>query len=164
MSPLPDYPHEDLLKTVERLLERYAQEHPEVINHVQAPARVFVPGDAVWEDPATGSAALGLGVWLVSAGVLPADGTSSYQVHQGVGQRAAVAEVNRAGDQDAVRLPQPGLQLVGPPGRLGGREEQGLELTNSVGSHGCLLRRGRVGGPGAVILGGGERGGAGRSA
>jgi trans-2,3-dihydro-3-hydroxyanthranilate isomerase len=47
-------------------------------------ARVFVPGDPVSEDPATGSAALGLGVWLVSAGWLPADGTSSYRVHQGV--------------------------------------------------------------------------------
>jgi trans-2,3-dihydro-3-hydroxyanthranilate isomerase len=49
-----------------------------------AHARVFVPGDAVWEDPATGSAALGLGVWLVAAGWLPADGTSSFRVHQGV--------------------------------------------------------------------------------
>jgi trans-2,3-dihydro-3-hydroxyanthranilate isomerase len=49
-----------------------------------AHARVFIPGDAVWEDPATGSAALGLGVWLVGAGALPPDGTSSYRVHQGV--------------------------------------------------------------------------------
>jgi trans-2,3-dihydro-3-hydroxyanthranilate isomerase len=48
-----------------------------------AHARVFVPGDAVWEDPATGSAALGLGVWLVAAGWLPPSGTSSYRVHQG---------------------------------------------------------------------------------
>jgi trans-2,3-dihydro-3-hydroxyanthranilate isomerase len=50
----------------------------------EAHARVFVPGAAVPEDPATGSAALGLGVWLVGAGVLPADGTSSYRVHQGI--------------------------------------------------------------------------------
>jgi trans-2,3-dihydro-3-hydroxyanthranilate isomerase len=49
----------------------------------RAHARVFVPGDAVWEDPATGSAALGLGVWLVAAGWLPSQGTSSYRVHQG---------------------------------------------------------------------------------
>ena len=49
-----------------------------------AHARVFCPGVAVPEDPATGSAALGLGVWLVAAGWLPADGTSSYTVHQGV--------------------------------------------------------------------------------
>ncbi|WIM96019.1 PhzF family phenazine biosynthesis protein [Actinoplanes oblitus] len=50
----------------------------------EAHARVFVPGDAVWEDPATGSAALGLGVWLVGAGWLPGDGVSSYRVHQGL--------------------------------------------------------------------------------
>ena len=50
----------------------------------EAHARVFVPGSAVAEDPATGSAALGLGVWLVGAGVLPGDGTSSYRVHQGI--------------------------------------------------------------------------------
>jgi trans-2,3-dihydro-3-hydroxyanthranilate isomerase len=46
-------------------------------------ARVFA-GDLHWdEDPATGSAALGAGVWLVGTGLLPADGTSSYVVRQG---------------------------------------------------------------------------------
>jgi trans-2,3-dihydro-3-hydroxyanthranilate isomerase len=50
----------------------------------EAHARVLVPGAAVPEDPATGSAALGLGVWLVGAGLLPADGTSSYRIHQGI--------------------------------------------------------------------------------
>ncbi|GID25166.1 PhzF family phenazine biosynthesis protein [Paractinoplanes brasiliensis] len=50
----------------------------------QAHARVFCPGAAVPEDPATGSAALGLGVWLVDAGWLPADGTAAYRVHQGI--------------------------------------------------------------------------------
>jgi trans-2,3-dihydro-3-hydroxyanthranilate isomerase len=50
----------------------------------EAHARVFCPGAAVPEDPATGSAALGLGVWLIGAGLLPADGTSSYRIHQGV--------------------------------------------------------------------------------
>ncbi|MEU7903034.1 PhzF family phenazine biosynthesis protein [Actinoplanes sp. NPDC049118] len=49
-----------------------------------AQARVFCPGVSVPEDPATGSAALGLGVWLVANGLLPGDGTSSYTVHQGV--------------------------------------------------------------------------------
>jgi trans-2,3-dihydro-3-hydroxyanthranilate isomerase len=45
--------------------------------------RVFA-GDLRWaEDPATGSAALGLGVWLVTGGLLPGDGTSSYTVRQG---------------------------------------------------------------------------------
>jgi len=46
-------------------------------------ARVFVPEQGVPEDPATGSAALGFGVWLVASGLLPADGESSYVVHQG---------------------------------------------------------------------------------
>ena len=49
-----------------------------------AHARVFCPGMSVAEDPATGSAALGLGVWLVANGLLPADGTSAYTVHQGL--------------------------------------------------------------------------------
>jgi trans-2,3-dihydro-3-hydroxyanthranilate isomerase len=46
-------------------------------------ARVFA-NDLEWgEDPATGSAALGTGVWLVAAGLLAPDGTSSYVVRQG---------------------------------------------------------------------------------
>ena len=47
-------------------------------------ARVFCPGVSVPEDPATGSAALGLGVWLTGAGRLTADGLSAYTVHQGL--------------------------------------------------------------------------------
>ncbi|WP_250003313.1 PhzF family phenazine biosynthesis protein [Actinoplanes sp. M2I2] len=49
----------------------------------EAHSRVFVPGTAVPEDPATGSAALGLGLWLVATGLLPGEGTSAYRVHQG---------------------------------------------------------------------------------
>ena len=46
-------------------------------------ARVFA-GDLHWdEDPATGSAALGTGVWLVATGLLSDRGTSSYVVRQG---------------------------------------------------------------------------------
>jgi trans-2,3-dihydro-3-hydroxyanthranilate isomerase len=46
-------------------------------------ARTFA-GDLRWgEDPGTGSAALGAGVWLVETGLLPGDGTSSYTVRQG---------------------------------------------------------------------------------
>jgi trans-2,3-dihydro-3-hydroxyanthranilate isomerase len=48
-----------------------------------AHARVFVPGLGVAEDPATGSAALGLGVWLVASGLLPGDGAAEYTVLQG---------------------------------------------------------------------------------
>ena len=46
--------------------------------------RVFVFDPDAWEDPATGSAALGLGVWLVSSGLLPADGSAAYTVRQGI--------------------------------------------------------------------------------
>lgn len=49
-----------------------------------ARVRVFAPGVGVPEDPATGSAALGLGVWLVAAGLLPGEGTSGYTIRQGV--------------------------------------------------------------------------------
>lgn len=48
-----------------------------------AHARMFGNGLGVPEDPATGSAALGLGVWLVAGGLLPPDGRSPYTVHQG---------------------------------------------------------------------------------
>lgn len=47
-----------------------------------ASCRVFAGGVGVPEDPATGSAALGLGVFLVAAGLLPEGG--DYTVHQGV--------------------------------------------------------------------------------
>ncbi|MGK5110968.1 MULTISPECIES: PhzF family phenazine biosynthesis protein [unclassified Geodermatophilus] len=46
-------------------------------------ARVFAADIAWGEDPATGSAALGAGVWLVAAGLVAGDGTSSYVVRQG---------------------------------------------------------------------------------
>jgi trans-2,3-dihydro-3-hydroxyanthranilate isomerase len=45
-------------------------------------ARVFVPGLAVPEDPATGSAAAGLGIALVASGLLPDSGR--YDITQGV--------------------------------------------------------------------------------
>jgi trans-2,3-dihydro-3-hydroxyanthranilate isomerase len=47
-------------------------------------ARVFAGHSGVAEDPATGSAALGFGVYLVASGLLPGDGESSYVVHQGI--------------------------------------------------------------------------------
>lgn len=48
----------------------------------RASARVFAGGVGVPEDPATGSAALGLGVYLVATGLLPDGGP--YTVRQGV--------------------------------------------------------------------------------
>jgi trans-2,3-dihydro-3-hydroxyanthranilate isomerase len=47
-------------------------------------ARVFAPDLGVPEDPATGSAALAHGVFLVAAGLLPPDGESAYTIHQGL--------------------------------------------------------------------------------
>jgi trans-2,3-dihydro-3-hydroxyanthranilate isomerase len=57
--------------------------HWDPVSHT-AHTRVFVPGLGVPEDPATGSAALGFGVWLVTSGLLPADGESTYTVRQGI--------------------------------------------------------------------------------
>ena len=48
----------------------------------RASARVFAGGVGVAEDPATGSAALGLGVYLVATGLLPDGG--DFVVQQGV--------------------------------------------------------------------------------
>jgi trans-2,3-dihydro-3-hydroxyanthranilate isomerase len=58
-----------------------------------AHARMFAPAIGVPEDPATGAAALGLGVWLVASGLLPGDGTSAYRVLQG-------AEIHRPSTLD----------------------------------------------------------------
>ncbi len=44
VSPIPDFPHDDLCQLIEHRLARYAEEHPEALRHVKAPARVFVPG------------------------------------------------------------------------------------------------------------------------
>ncbi len=48
-----------------------------------AHVRMFSTGLGVDEDPATGSAALGFGVWLVASGLLAATGESRYTVRQG---------------------------------------------------------------------------------
>jgi Uma2 family endonuclease len=43
VSPLPNLPHECLKEWLCDKLRDYRRQHPEVINHVLAPARVFVP-------------------------------------------------------------------------------------------------------------------------
>ncbi len=43
VSPLPNFPHDQLRKWLERCLERYVEQHPEVINLITGPARVFLP-------------------------------------------------------------------------------------------------------------------------
>ncbi len=50
----------------------------------ESQTRVFAADLGVPEDPATGSAALAHGVYLVAAGQLAADGLHSYRVRQGV--------------------------------------------------------------------------------
>ena len=50
--------------------------------HSRAHTRVFAGGVGVAEDPATGSAALGFGVFLAASGLLE-EGRQSYQVEQG---------------------------------------------------------------------------------
>jgi Uma2 family endonuclease len=44
VSPAPNLPHERLLDWLRDALKAYAKQHPEVINEVFGPARVFVPG------------------------------------------------------------------------------------------------------------------------
>ena len=65
-------------------------------------------GDLHWdEDPATGSAALGTGVWLVATGLLAADGTSSYVVRQGekLGRPSVLACTVTARRRDGASAP-----------------------------------------------------------
>jgi trans-2,3-dihydro-3-hydroxyanthranilate isomerase len=69
-----------------------------------AHARVFVSGLGVSEDPATGSAALGLGVWLVASGLLPPDEESRYTVRQG-------AELHRPSTLDCTVLARGGTAV-----------------------------------------------------
>src|SRR5689334_14090917 len=57
VSPLPDLPHEDLRDWLRDQLKSYAQQHPEVINYVKAPARVFVPGRRATTAPEPDAAA-----------------------------------------------------------------------------------------------------------
>lgn len=51
---------------------------------VQVESRVYVPGYGIAEDPATGSAAAGLGLVLVANGIAARDGESAYTISQGV--------------------------------------------------------------------------------
>lgn len=71
----------------------------------QARVRMFgAAGIDVAEDPATGSAALALGAWLVERGLLPADGTTPYIVYQG-------AEIGRPSRLDCTVTARGGAAL-----------------------------------------------------
>jgi trans-2,3-dihydro-3-hydroxyanthranilate isomerase len=69
-----------------------------------AHARVFAGGVGVAEDPATGSAALALGVWLAACGHLPPDGDSPYVIEQGL-------EVGRPSRLECVARTESGLAV-----------------------------------------------------
>ena len=62
----------------------YAVEESDDPRSLQIEARVYVPGFGIPEDPATGSAAAGLGLVLVASGVAAADGETAYTISQGV--------------------------------------------------------------------------------
>lgn len=72
----------------------------------RAHSRVFAGGVGVPEDPATGSAALGLGVFLVAAGLLPGDGQSEYEIAQGaeIHRPSAISGVVKAEGGAAVEV------------------------------------------------------------
>jgi trans-2,3-dihydro-3-hydroxyanthranilate isomerase len=83
-------------------------------------ARAFA-GDLRWgEDPATGSAALGMGVWLVATGQLPGEGTSSYVVRQGekLGRPSVLTCTVTAADGRAVSATVQGRVLPVASGRI----------------------------------------------
>jgi len=71
---------------------RIAELHPDRSVYVfawdpearMAHSRMFAAGLGIPEDPATGSAALGLGVFLTVSGLVPGNGTTAYTVRQGI--------------------------------------------------------------------------------
>lgn len=63
----------------------------------RAHLRMFTPALGVPEDPATGSAAVALGVFLVWRGLLPGDGESAFVIHQG-------AEIGRPSTLDCTAV------------------------------------------------------------
>jgi trans-2,3-dihydro-3-hydroxyanthranilate isomerase len=86
----------------------------------RAHARVLAAGAGVLEDPATGSAALGLGVWLVASGLVPGDGTTSYVVEQGaeIGRPSTLSCTVRADGGRAVGATVTGSVVPIASGRI----------------------------------------------
>ncbi|WP_214404516.1 PhzF family phenazine biosynthesis protein [Pseudonocardia lacus] len=85
-----------------------------------AHARMFAPEVGVVEDPATGSAAVALAVFLVDRGLLPADGGSAFTVEQGI-------EMGRPSRMDVTV-----------------RAEAGAAVETSVGGRAALVARGEL--------------------
>jgi trans-2,3-dihydro-3-hydroxyanthranilate isomerase len=69
---------------------------------VRVRSRCFVPGFGIPEDPATGSAAAGLGLVLVAMGLAAADGETSYEIEQGVDMGRPSALYGRVEASDGV--------------------------------------------------------------
>ncbi len=65
-------------------IDVYAAESGGAGDPISIRSRVFVPGFGIPEDPATGSAAAGLGLVLVATGLAAGEGTSTYAIEQGV--------------------------------------------------------------------------------
>jgi trans-2,3-dihydro-3-hydroxyanthranilate isomerase len=86
----------------------------------EAHVRCFAADLGVPEDPATGSAALGLGVFLVGAGLLPGAGESTYVVRQGaeIGRPSTLYGRVRAEDGRAVEAKVAGSVCAVATGRI----------------------------------------------
>jgi trans-2,3-dihydro-3-hydroxyanthranilate isomerase len=85
-----------------------------------AHARVFAAGVGVIEDPATGSAAMGLGVWLAAVGRVAAGGTTTYRVEQGaeIGRPSRMECIVRCDAGRAVELSVTGSVVPVAEGRI----------------------------------------------
>ncbi|HET8642145.1 MAG TPA: PhzF family phenazine biosynthesis protein [Pseudonocardiaceae bacterium] len=70
----------------------------------RAHVRMFTPALGVPEDPATGSAAVALGVFLVWRGLLTGDGESAFVIHQG-------AEIGRPSTLDCTAVAAAGAAV-----------------------------------------------------
>ena len=130
-------------------------------------SRVFVPGLSVPEDPATGSAAAGLGMALVATGRLPEGG--EYTITQGVemgrpstlfgrvdaaggvATRCHVAGHVRRVARGEIAVPRPDGLAAGPWRELGGRD------TWRAGERAAIAQSRRPDGAGQVQLRSGRR-------
>ncbi|KAA2264059.1 PhzF family phenazine biosynthesis protein [Solihabitans fulvus] len=93
---------------------------PVAFDRATGEARMRMFRAAGGEDPATGAAVLGLGVWLVDQGLLPGDGESRCQVRQGVemGRPSTLDCVVLAEDGRAVRVSVGGQVVPVAEGRI----------------------------------------------
>jgi trans-2,3-dihydro-3-hydroxyanthranilate isomerase len=82
--------------------------------------RVFAVDAGVAEDPATGSAALGLGAYLAASGFVPGDGETAYDVLQGVemGRPSRISCVVTAAAGTAVSVRLSGSVVPVASGRI----------------------------------------------